>query len=243
MNAAPAPASARTGAIGIGSAAERAISNLTEGRILLDTKHGVILSNGKAIPHEIPIYEGDPEGWEKRPNCPNCGGRMGETVLGGPSYSWYCPADECKDAHAAAFAVLHGKARAADIDTRPEKILPAYGVPEKYLAASLSAFDGTPGIRRAATAWAAEPAGNLYLWGGTGTRKNLSRGGDLAGVYQGGAAHGVLPNRGGPDTGHPGDVRPGRRRRGEPEGHARTAQERAISPEGVSTYPEQVKAA
>jgi len=171
MNAAPAPASARTGAIGIGSAAERAISNLTEGRILLDTKHGVILSNGKAIPHEIPIYEGDPEGWEKRPNCPNCGGRMGETVLGGPSYSWYCPADECKDAHAAAFAVLHGKARAADIDTRPEKILPAYGVPEKYLAASLSAFDGTPGIRRAATAWAAEPAGNLYLWGGTGTGK------------------------------------------------------------------------
>lgn len=143
----------------------------TEGRILLDTKHGVILHDGKATPHEIPIYKGDPEGWDKRPNCPNCGGRMSETVLRGPSYSWYCPADECKDAHAAAFAIQHGKARAADIDTRPEKILPAYGVPAKYLAASLFTFDGSPGIRRAATAWAAEPAGNLYLWGGTGTGK------------------------------------------------------------------------
>jgi len=243
MNAAPAPASARTGAIGIGSAAERAISNLTEGRILLDTKHGVILSNGKAIPHEIPIYEGDPEGWEKRPNCPNCGGRMGETVLGGPSYSWYCPADECKDAHAAAFAVLHGKARAADIDTRPEKILPAYGVPEKYLAASLSAFDGTPGIRRAATAWAAEPAGNLYLWGGTGTGKTYLAAAILREYIKG--ARRTAYFRTVADLIR--DIRAtfdrDGGRRGEPEGHARTAQERAISPEGVSTYPEQVKAA
>ncbi len=138
-------------------------------------KNGVILRRGTETPHTITIYrDNGPEGWIiKTPICLDCGWAMKEAVScvnGRDFYRWWCPSEECKARHAAAFAVLHGKARAADIDTRPEKILPVHGIPALYHHARLDLFDGDMRIMRAARAWVESPS-DLFIYGTPGAGK------------------------------------------------------------------------
>jgi len=140
-------------------------------------KQGFILEQGDQIPMTLLVFEEDgPDGWNKRPPCNLCGIIMSENyyidkVTGIVYHTWWCMSEKCRKLHNEGFSRKHRNERILTLEENPGKILPAYGIPQKYFHTSFDSFEGNYAMVNKARVYAENPCGNLFFTGGPGTGK------------------------------------------------------------------------